>query len=204
MALRTIVKASAINNLSDARYCAGMGVDLIGFDLSARALESMTPEIYRDILSWISGVTIVGEFGNEKPDLIATRIHTYPVDMIEIDQPAYAPLVNKIGPPVIVRCYVDELEEKWQELADIQDDVAYLLLDTMKQQSMEAIKPVVSKLSDNFAVLLGGIVSKDNVLSILESLAIKGINLQGGSEIRPGYKSYDELADILELLEVED
>ena len=31
--LKTIVKVSEVNNLSDARYCAGMGVEYIGFSM---------------------------------------------------------------------------------------------------------------------------------------------------------------------------
>ena len=33
MGLKTLVKVSEVNNLSDARYCAGMGVEMIGFSL---------------------------------------------------------------------------------------------------------------------------------------------------------------------------
>ena len=35
MALNTLTAVTEINNLSDARYCAGMGVDIIGFNLAA-------------------------------------------------------------------------------------------------------------------------------------------------------------------------
>jgi phosphoribosylanthranilate isomerase len=35
MPLKTFVKVGCITNLSDARYCAGMGVDMLGF----RAVE---------------------------------------------------------------------------------------------------------------------------------------------------------------------
>ena len=35
MPLKTIVKVGSITNLSDARYCAGMGVEMLGFNVVA-------------------------------------------------------------------------------------------------------------------------------------------------------------------------
>ncbi len=37
MALKTIVKVGNITNLSDARYCAVMGVDMLGFCLNKQS-----------------------------------------------------------------------------------------------------------------------------------------------------------------------
>ena len=62
MALKTFVKISAINNLSDARYCAGMGVDMLGFALEPTNPDSISPEKYTEIIGWLSGVKFVGEF----------------------------------------------------------------------------------------------------------------------------------------------
>lgn len=38
MALKTFVKISGVNNLSDARYCAGMGVNQLGFNIEDKHL----------------------------------------------------------------------------------------------------------------------------------------------------------------------
>ena len=43
-----------------------------------------------------------------------------------------------------------------------------------------------------------------DLLSLLDQFQPKGIVLEGGNEIRPGYKDFNELADILELLEIDD
>ena len=48
--LKTQVKVSSITNLSDARYCAGMGVDLLGFPIQEISLEKFT-EILKQILA---------------------------------------------------------------------------------------------------------------------------------------------------------
>ena len=57
MSLVTKVKAANITNLSDARYCAGMGVDWIGFPLS-----QVNPTVFSEITGWLSGPQWVVEF----------------------------------------------------------------------------------------------------------------------------------------------
>ena len=53
-----------INNLSDARYCAGMGADGLIFTLDPALPGAVTPELVRELASWVSGVELIGEFGN--------------------------------------------------------------------------------------------------------------------------------------------
>ena len=48
------------------------------------------------------------------------------------------------------------------------------------------------------------ILKKENVNQIIDEYPIKGISLKGGDEIKPGLRDYDELADILEAIEIED
>ena len=60
MALKTFVKISSVNNLSDARYCAGMGVDIIGFDLHEGSDHYVSPSKFKEIERWISGVKLAG------------------------------------------------------------------------------------------------------------------------------------------------
>jgi phosphoribosylanthranilate isomerase len=59
-------------------------------------------------------------------------------------------------------------------------------------------------LAEKYPVILGYGINTDNVDFLIEKTSITGIALQGGDEIRPGYKHFDELADILELIEVEE
>lgn len=54
--LKTTVYVSDINNLSDARYCAGMMVDYLGFNIDKIGIEE-----FREITQWVEG-TVVAEF----------------------------------------------------------------------------------------------------------------------------------------------
>jgi len=41
-------------------------------------------------------------------------------------------------------------------------------------------------------------------VELVEETGVKGIEMEGGEEIKPGLKDFDELAEILEALEIED
>ena len=56
----------------------------------------------------------------------------------------------------------------------------------------------------NLSVYLSNGFDASTVNSIVEKTGCTGIVLRGSSEIRPGYKDYDELADMLETLEVDE
>ena len=62
----------------------------------------------------------------------------------------------------------------------------------------------ISILAKSIQVILGSGISAFNVKKLVDDLGLFGISLEGGEEIKPGLKDFDELADILEELEVED
>ncbi len=80
MSLRTFVKIGSVNNLSDARYCAGMAVDLIGFNIDPETEGSVTPSFFREITEWIAGVGFVGEFEIDNARIICDAIKDYQVE----------------------------------------------------------------------------------------------------------------------------
>ena len=73
MALKTIVKVGSITNLSDARYCAGMGVEMLGFAFDPSHGYYLQAIQFNEIIKWVSGVTIVGELGDNLDHLDAYK-----------------------------------------------------------------------------------------------------------------------------------
>jgi phosphoribosylanthranilate isomerase len=59
--LTRTVKISNVTNLSDARYCAGMGVEMLGFSIDEDSPNYISPKKFEDICSWLAGVTLVAE-----------------------------------------------------------------------------------------------------------------------------------------------
>lgn len=207
MALKIFVKISGINNLSDARYCAGMIVDVLGFNLEPQDPNFMPPDKYTAITEWVSGVAFAAEFDESTPEQIREILAQYPhVDFLQITQVAYLPALQLLQIPIILKIDVGNFQE--QELGDLLQqsarDVAFFLLENKDEKNTRALRHKALALAERYPVLLGFGLSQENVLEIIEERSLKGIALKGGDEIKPGYKDFDELADILEVIEVDD
>src|SRR5690606_105942 len=61
MPLKILVKAGSITNLSDARYCAGMGVDFLGFQVIEGQPNALSAKAFQEIRGWVTGPQIVAE-----------------------------------------------------------------------------------------------------------------------------------------------
>lgn len=198
MALKTFVKVSTVNNLSDARYCAGMEVDLIGFNLEKDQPSYISPENYKELTEWLSGVEYVGEFETYNATNIAETLKLYTISAIQIANPSEIPALTALGLPIILKTSRENISQTPQGL-----NISYLLItgddNALSEEDIEAVKT----LAGSYNILLGTGINEKNVESVLEQTGAKGIALQGGDELRPGYKDYDELADILEALEIE-
>ena len=86
MALQTFVKISNISNLSDARYCAGMMVDVLGFNIDPSSASAVSPEDFAEIAEWVAGVEFAGEFHEATMHQIKDAIKKYEVDYVEIEK----------------------------------------------------------------------------------------------------------------------
>ena len=86
MALKTLVKIGGITNLSDARYCAGMGVDMLGFHVIQGQPNYISPESFQQIRGWITGPLIVAEIaGLQNPEDLQLILENYKPDMLQME-----------------------------------------------------------------------------------------------------------------------
>lgn len=206
--LSTIVKISNVTNLSDARYCAGMGVEMLGFALDSNHSQYVTPEKFRDIRGWIAGVQLVGETDSQDPEAIHQLLEQYPLDALQISVPEMVPfLSNQLQIPLMLK--VDASGTSPEQLQGLLktygSSVSYLLLESSEETSVSAEwQETLKQLPSGANVLLGfGLETIEQIQEFVDTLPISGISLRGSEEIRPGYKDYGMLMDILEALEVE-
>ncbi|WP_299760487.1 hypothetical protein [uncultured Pontibacter sp.] len=205
MSLRTSVIVNGINNLSDARYCAGMGVDVIGFNLKLDDPERLQPETLKEIMGWVAGVKTAGEFLRARPDIINEMAQEYKLDYIQLDVPYLIDEIEEINQPVIQKVFInkDTVESELLEMMELyspyvhsfiifSDD--FTTIDDTNSRFLEAI-------TKKFKTYIGFGIDKGNINSVLNNLKPTGIGLQGGHEIKPGLKDFDELAEIFEEIE---
>ena len=184
MPLKTLVKAGNITNLSDARYFAGMGVDLLGFSVVEGTPHYMEPKLYQEIRGWVTGPSMVAEiYGLRRKEDLERILEDYKPDYVELS-PAELKLFDTLPLSFILR--VDPGDEPSQ--ASLQP--SYLL----QRYDAAVASPYPSLLS---------IETKEDLERALHNPIMKGIAVNGSAEIKPGLKDFDALAAILEELDAD-
>lgn len=206
MALRTFVKISSITNLSDARYCAGMYVNLIGFALEEKSEKYVSPSQFEEITGWVSGLEFVGEFDHLPAEDVLEILKSYPsITWVEHDRIDELIKIKKAGYQVIYKMDLPEVKHMEKDVSNLLKNEGILFHITSNDDPLtESDKEVISLLTETCEVILGAGLSSENVIELIDELHLKGIVLEGGDEIKPGLKDFDELADILDVLEIED
>ncbi|MCP4457943.1 MAG: hypothetical protein GY816_07965 [Cytophagales bacterium] len=203
MNLSTFVKICSISNLSDARYCAGMGVDQLGFRLDPRDITSVSPELFLEIKNWVAGVKFVGEFGNLPSNEIAPIQQQLPLDLIEISTLDQVEPIGLMGKQVIFKLELTtdgDVGKLATTLSYLDELVEYVVLNCKNPDLYEMINKAVSFYQGRLKLLRGFDVTVETVNTIN---GYAGIELTSTEEQDPGLKEYGEIMDILEELEVD-
>lgn len=176
MSLKAKVKVGRVTNLSEARYCAGMGVDLLGFPVGEGGLK---PEQYKQLIEWVAGPEFVLEVHQSMAIDLQYITDNYPGHYIEIG--------------------IHQLD--WLSREDLDFIVAIESADIERVSGKRNVKFVEIldwdgvKVSSQYPLLL----NTNDVEAVLSLNA--GIALNGSDEDKPGIKDYSDLAEVLEALE---
>jgi len=184
----TKVKVGKITNLSEARYCAGMGVDFLSFPMS-----EINPKIYQEITGWVAGP----EFGVEIGQQELSAATQYGANFIEVttDQLAPSPSGEKLLVCVAGKDWADH-----QDLLDANIHQIWAIELHFDELDAKAER-IINRCADQFKVFIHMHELTD--VDALLALPLFGISLDGDAETKPGLKEY-RLAAILERLEAED
>ena len=194
--LQTTVKISNITNLSDARYCAGMGVEMLGF-----SMDSLPVERFTEIRNWVAGVQIVGETIATDIVVIMELVAKFQPDYLQINDWKIVSEVSKLGLPILLAVDFQDPNLSFI-LSSSSNLVKYFLIENSDEfthldiETLNQLAPVANE----YPILLAFGVQESNIKEILEEKFV-GIALQGSDEVRPGFKDFDEMMNILEALE---
>ncbi len=204
MALSTLVKISGVNNLSDARFCAGMGASILGFCPEDNHPDFVDLKKFRDITGWIEGVQLAGEFHVSSLQQIRAIDAKYKFDYLQISNPAIIRELKDYGKPLIYNFDLPAIKD-FSLVRDLleanRDSVVYFVFEG-KIIDGEKIQKI-NQWSEKYPILYGGEVTRENITDLVNKYHYRGISLKGGTEIKPGYYDFGNLAEILEMLEVD-
>jgi phosphoribosylanthranilate isomerase len=207
MGLQTFVKVGNVSNLSDARYCAGMGVDMIGFSLDSHSLEFVDAKTFKSITDWVAGVKLVGEKEEIDAEDVAELQATYRLDYLQLQTAKDWKKLSETGIALICKViwFDGDTFERFEEIyGDLRPYISYFLLESAVDEVTEHSQKQIQRIAQHYSVLLGFGVTAATVKQVLTQTQVTGIALKGSHEIRPGFKEYGELADVLEALETDE
>jgi phosphoribosylanthranilate isomerase len=204
MPLKCFVKVGNITNLSDARYCAGMGVDLLGFPVEEAMPGYVRPEAYQAIAGWIAGVQFVGEITDADNVNLTQLLQNYQLDWLQVSHTSDWQGLLHYQLPLI--CRVDWLaigsaSQFFAVYGQVAPHVSWFLLEAEYESMTDSTLSAIREIAEQYPVLLGFGIEPNTVGAAIGQTGAKGIALKGSEEIRPGYKDFGALADILEVLE---
>ena len=212
--LRCRVKAAAVANLTDARYFAALGVDYMGFALEPGAEGHITPLELAAFREWIEGPALVGEFGGMDTASIAKLTEELKLDVVQVGPYGKTQEVaSATGLPVLQEIVLggDIGPQDAQPILDANSAfvTGFILNFSRNKLSWETLQEDPSWIEwltetcADFPVLLDIPAPADLVDDILTSLEPVGVQVHGGEEEAVGFKSYDELDEWMEVLQVE-
>ena len=189
MPLKSFVKVSHLSNLSDARYCAGMGADVLGFAAVPDAPHYLTPQVFQDIRGWVAGPQIAAEiYGVKTPAEIESVIRDYSPDYLELTLTEYERFADAIRLPCIVS--VDDLSRI--KVHQKKSGITYIIAEN--GMNCDEILTIPYR-------VLVRVPSVERLHGLLAENCAQGFVLEGPKETRPGYTNFDAFGDILEALQ---
>lgn len=211
------LKASRISNLTDARYFAARGIDWLAFDLDQGSEAYISQSEIHAICEWVEGPKVVGSFGLLGADEILKIRDDLNLDAIQLHpfMPLYQ--LEVLEKEIIIQTFIVEgLIDLDQELiAFIKERSAfanYFSLDFSTNhfsweniQEHQNLVTTLESLSKEHSIFFQLTFDNNNPLSFIEQVEPYALDIIAGSaEEKVGFKSFDDLDELLDHLEILD
>lgn len=216
--LATKLLASGITHLTDARYFAAWEVDYLAFPLGEGMSEAISWDYLHALREWVEGPAIVAELGAiDDVDAWITALKEHQLDHVLIHHPAPATAPEKFATAEIkmilqitVEGYhsIDHVAEALQEGAAAGAIVLDFERGGITLEDLSAGHPFglddLDELLQKHPCLLRLDLGETDAKTFAEAHPLAGYTVQGSSEEKVGYKSFDDLDGLFEALEIFD
>ena len=200
-----LIKASAITNLTDARYFAAREVAFLGFNLEENTEGYLDPMHMKAIREWVEGPRVVGEFSRASASYVREAAAFFGLDAVQVPASTLDADGAMLEGLTVIAGVDGSLSEIDMILETKAPYVAYFLVDMSGQ--IDPATGFVTNLETwkqrcaRFPILIRADVAAQHWPSLLAALQPAGIDLAGGEEERVGVKSFDEIEAIFDALE---
>ncbi|MDB5268179.1 MAG: hypothetical protein JWP58_1219 [Hymenobacter sp.] len=187
-----------INNLSDARYCAGMGADKLTFILDPALPGHLDTKAVKELAGWIAGVELIGEFDQLSAHEINAISAECNLDAVLLRTPRTDEELAEIAPPVYLELAIDSISFA----QPLPTSPVGFLLELPTAETPETIK-ALQNISAQKPLWLGPGLHPDRARMLATSLPLAGLVFPSGNEVKPGLRDFDQLEAVFEALEIE-
>jgi phosphoribosylanthranilate isomerase len=209
--MKTRIKICGLTCLEDARFCAAAGADYLGFILADSSPRQITPELAREIVSWVYGPLTVGVFRDAEVDFVNRVAEQVGFDLVQLhgnESPEYC---REMDAPVIKAIPVGPQttrEDLLREMDRFDDFVQHLLLDTAVGGSSGGTGipfdwQLASDAVDSARTIVAGGISPLNVVDAIDQLHPFAVDVSSGVEKSPGIKSFDKISALFDAVNQE-
>lgn len=216
--LKVKVKASQITNLTDARYFAAWEVEWLGFNFDKGSEHYILPQNMKAIKEWVEGVKVVGEFSFASAEDINEAVELLDLNAVQVGMFTEVSVLEKITAApiikeVVISAEVDEASldnhlEKYAPhvesflLSFEKSGTSWEMLKNGESQIGNVLVPTLENLCKKYKIILSINLTQDSLDEILTIPNLHALNVKGGEEEKVGVKSFDELDEIFESLEI--
>jgi phosphoribosylanthranilate isomerase len=194
--------AGNITNLTDARYFAAWNVDYLAFQFDETGAEGLNIHQIQAILEWVEGPISAIELTDpdaEKAQLLADALNIpaviVPGHTSSPDWPSSLEWIYKVDSFNLLLA-TPEQQKNWQHAAFI------VINDTPTEPAViKQLEQYSREGNSNLIIRYQADIPAAEFLSIHEYAL--GLYVSGSAEEKVGYKSYDHLDDLMELLAYE-
>lgn len=205
---RTKVKASGVTNLTDARYFAAREVEWLGFPVG----NGISALAAKAIAEWVDGVKVVAEL--DFPDAGELESVASQLGLSAIQVGMFTP-VTALATAAVAVPFIKEVVPDGLSVADLTAHFAeyaphcglFLLnfskaglnwADLKKGQTIPT--SALQALLAQYPTLVEMDVAAADLPEMLSALQPFGLSLSGGAEEKIGFKSFDDLDEMLDVL----
>jgi phosphoribosylanthranilate isomerase len=187
-----------INNLSDARYCAGMGADKLTFILDPALPGHLDTKAVKELAGWIAGVELIGEFDQLSSFEINAIAAECALDAVLLLTPRTSEELSEIAPPVYIELSPESAADTPYQAATVVGLIVELP-EVISPETLTALRT----LSQQQALWLGPGLHPTRARDLTQQLPLAGLVFPSGDEVKPGLRDFDQLEAVFEALETE-
>lgn len=205
--MTTLIKASRIAHLTDARYFAAKEVDYLGFNLEEGTEGYLDPMYMKAIREWVEGPKIVGEFQRTPIRVVVEAAAFFGLDVVQVSAKTHGAHLAELADLEVILEIEISADTLPVSITELQGFAAYADVFLFKFTDVNISKSIFYEQLDFWKAifslrpsLLQADMPTNDWSDVIASCGLAGLSIVGGEEEQVGVKSYDEIEAIFENL----